>query len=211
MVEKIDLKTKYRYLYAPSAKNIEVVEVPKFNFVVIDGKLSPGEPPAESAAFQDAMTALYGISFTLKFMSKLRKENPIDYTVMAVEGLWWVQSGEFNFSSNEPWYWRLMMMQPEHITEDMYTAALAQVKMKRDTNALDLTRFEPFYEGLCIQTMHIGPYSAEPATIKKMESFARENGYKYRGCHHEIYLGDPRRAKPEKLRTILRHPVEKIE
>jgi len=208
VVEKIDLKKELKYLYSPSSKKVDVVEVPKFNFVMIDGQLEPGEPPAQSSVFQEAMGALFGLSYTLKFMSKLRKQNPIDYTVMAVEGLWWVGSGLFNLSSKEPWCWTLMMMQPAHITGEMYAAALAQVRAKRDSPALDLVRFESFHEGLCIQTMHMGPYADEPATLNRMEAFASRNGYRYQGRHHEIYLGDPRRSKPEKLRTILRHPIE---
>jgi hypothetical protein len=91
----------------------------------------------------------------------------------------------------------------------MYASALAQVKEKRNSDALQLVRFEAFHEGLCIQSMHIGPYSTEPETLEKMDAFVRENAYRYRGLHHEIYLGDPRRSRPEKLRTILRHPIEK--
>ncbi len=103
-----------------------------------------------------------------------------------------------------------MMLQPDHITQEMYQEALSQLRKKRGDNpALTKMRLEPFHEGLCVQTMHVGPYSAEPATLDKMYAFARENGYRLRGKHHEIYLGDPRRADPEKLKTILRHPIEK--
>jgi hypothetical protein len=103
----------------------------------------------------------------------------------------------------------MMMMQPEHITEEMYLEALQKLKDKKGNPALSKTRFESFHEGLCIQIMHIGPYAEEPRTIEKMKTFAQENGYGLRGKHHEIYLGDPRRAKPETLRTILRHPVKR--
>ena len=210
MIKKLDLKKELKHLYMPSAKNVEIVHVPKLNFVMTDGQMEPGETPETSVVFQNALEALYGISYTLKFMSKLREENPIDYTVMALEGLWWVDSGEFDFNVAEPWRWTLMIMQPEHITEKMYQEALQQLKKKRDSPVLSQLRFEAFCEELCIQTMHIGPYSEEPQTIQRMRAFAEENGYAYCGRHHEIYLGDPRRAKPEKLRTVLRHPVEKI-
>lgn len=210
MAAKIDLRKELAYLYTPSAKKVEVVDVPELQFVMVDGQIAPGEPIEASESFHEAMTALYGISFTLKFMSKLRKENPIDYTVMALEGLWQLDEGEFQPVPSKIWYFTLMMLQPEHITEEMYREAVDQVRKKNDSPILSQVRFERFREGLCIQTMHIGPYAAEGATITKMKAFANENGYRYRGLHHEIYLGDPRRAQPEKLRTVLRQPVEKF-
>ena len=206
---KIDLKKELRHLYRPSAKKVGVVDVPAFKFVMIDGKMEPGKTPETSQAFQDALEALYGASYTLKFMSKLREENPIDYTVMALEGLWWTDADEFDFNDKENWNWTLMMLQPGHITEEMYQETLHQLKEKRDNPALLKMRFKNFSEGLSMQTMHIGPYSEEPRTMEKMMAFAQENGYVLRGKHHEIYLGDPRRAKPENLKTILRHPIAK--
>lgn len=208
-MKKIDLKKKFMYLYAPSSKKVEIVDIPAFQFVMIDGRMQPGETPETSQGFQDAMHALYGISFTLKFMSKKRDDNPIDYTVMALEGLWWTDSDEFDFKRKDQWQWTMMMMQPDHITERMYLDALHAVKEKKDNPALSRIRFESFQEGLCMQIMHIGPYNDEPKTIDKMYTFATENGYKLCGKHHEIYLGDPRRAKPARLRTILRQPIEK--
>ena len=104
----------------------------------------------------------------------------------------------------------MMIMQPDHITEQMYKDALDKVKTKKDNPALSRARFKSFHEGLCMQIMHIGPYADEPETIAKMNAFAKENGYRLHGKHHEIYLGDPRRCKPERLKTILRHPVKKI-
>ena len=209
MIKKLDLKKELEHLYVPSAKKVEIVRVPTFGFVTTDGQMEPGETPETSPAFQNALRALYGISYTLKFMSKLRERNPIDYTVMALEGLWWVDSGEFDFNVAEPWKWTLMIMQPKHITDKMYQEALQQFEKKKASPALSQVRFEAFSEGRCIQTLHIGPYSEEPQTINRMKAFAQEKGYVYCGGHHEIYLGDPRRAKPEKLRTVLRHPVER--
>ena len=208
-MKKIDLRKELKYLYAPSAEKVETVDVPKFNFVMIDGKIQPSETPATSQEYQDAIDALYGASYTLKFMSKLRKTNPIDYPVMALEGLWWTDSGEFDLNKKDEWKWTMIIMQPEHITEEMYLEALQKLKDKKENPALSKTRFESFHEGLCMQIMHIGPYAEELRTIEKMKTFAQENGYSLRGKHHEIYLGDPRRAKPETWRTILRHPVGK--
>jgi hypothetical protein len=208
-MSKLDLKKKYKDLYLPSAKTVSLVEVPALQFVMVDGQIEPGETPETSAAFHQAMMAVYGLAYTLKFNSKLRKENPIDYTVMALEGLWWTESGRFNFQSDEPWYCTMMVMQPDHIDGSMFAAALEQVRQKQENALLDKVRFERFEEGLAIQTMHIGPYADEPRTLAKMAAFAEEMGYTYRGKHHEIYLGDPRRAKPENLKTVLRQPVQR--
>jgi hypothetical protein len=210
MTEKIDLRKQYKSLYSPSAKNVATVDVPGFKFVMFDGAIQPGVAPANSPEFQDAIGALYGVAFTLKFMSKLRKENPLDFTVMALEGLWWVEGEQFDFQKKQPWRFTLMIMQPEHITPTMYAAALDQLNKKKPSTALTRLRLADFHEGLCMQIMHIGPYSEEPATIAKMHDFAQQNGYRLHGKHHEIYMGDPRRAKPERLKTILRQPLEKI-
>ncbi len=207
-MSKLDLKKKYKHLYLPSAKEVTLVEVPAFRFVMVDGRIEPDETPDTSEAFHQAMQALYGLAYTLKFTSKLRPENRIDYTVMALEGLWWTESGRFDFQRDEPWLWTMMIMQPDHIDRGMYEAALAQVREKQENPALDQVRFDSFEEGLAIQIMHIGPYADEPRSLAKMAAFAGEMGYTYRGKHHEIYIGDPRRAKPENLRTVLRQPVE---
>ena len=210
-MKKLDLRRELKYLYNPSASKVEIVDVPEFNFAMIDGEIEPSETPGTSQEYQNAIGALYDVSFTLKFMSKLRKKNPIDYKVMALEGLWWTESGEFDFNKKEPWKWTMMIMQPQHIAKEVFQEALQQVRKKRDSPALSRIRLESFREGLSMQIMHVGPYAEETRTIEKMREFARENGYTLCGKHHEIYLGDPRRAKPEKLRTILRYPVSKSE
>jgi hypothetical protein len=209
VVKKIDLKKELKHLYAPSARKAEVVEVPDLRFVMVDGYMEPRETPPASAAFQNAIAALYGLSFALKFMSKQRKTNPIDYGVTALECLWWVDAGGFDFQAKDRWRWTLMMMQPKHITESMFRTALRKLREEKDSPTLAKIRFDTFREGVAIQIMHVGPYAEEPGTMALLKAFAQENGYRYRGKHHEIYLGDPRRAKPEKLRTILRQPVEK--
>jgi hypothetical protein len=208
---KLDLRKQYKHLYLPSSKVVTLVDVPAFQFVMIDGEIESGHAPGNSPSFQQALEALYGISYTLKFASKLRREDPIDYTVMALEALWWVEEGEFDINEPGNWLWTAMMMQPEHITADMFQQSLEQLREKKPNPALSRLCFESFEEGLCMQIMHIGPYADEPATIAKMEAFAREHGYVEHGKHHEIYLGDPRRAKPESLKTVLRHPVRRME
>jgi len=208
-MEKIDLRKQFQNLYRPSAKKIEEVEVPPLKFVMLDGIVPKGEKVDQSEDFSQAMEALYGISYTLKFASKLRKENPIDFTVMALEALWWVAHVDFEFGKPDEWLFTAMMMQPEQITTEMFEEALVQVGKKRPNPALKKLRLETFSERLCIQVMHIGPYSTEPVTIDRMKAYMHENGYIRNGKHHEIYLGDPRRADPNKLKTILRQPVKK--
>ncbi len=206
---KIDLRKEYQHIFQASAKKVTIVDVPSLRFLMIDGLIEPGALPGTSQAFQQAMGALFSMSYTLKFASKLRKENPVDYTVMGLEALWWVEEGVFDIRKPDNWHWTAMILQPEHITEEMFQEALQQVAKKKPNPALQLLHFEVFHEGLSMQTLHVGPYSDEPRTLEKMDLFAQENGYIFRGKHHEIYLGDPRKAAPEKLKTVLRQPIEK--
>ncbi|MBN2149655.1 MAG: GyrI-like domain-containing protein [Anaerolineales bacterium] len=207
-MEHLDLRKMWKHLYQPSAKKVALVEVPRFQFAMIDGEIETGQSPGSSQGFGEAMQALYGIAYTLKFICKLRKENPIDYPVMALEGLWWVSQGEFNIRVKDNWAYTVMIMQPDLITPELFQEGLQQLRKKKgDQPAFSRLRLEAFEEGLCVQIMHLGPYDAEPATIEKMDAFALENGYRMCGKHHEIYLGDPRRGDSVKLKTILRHPV----
>ena len=204
MATKVDLKKELSELYRPSAKEVSLVDVPPMNFLMIDGQ---GDPNT-SKDFQDAVEALYGLSYTLKFM--LKKTAPEhDYTVMPLEGLWWTEGQEgFDVENKGAWQWTLMIMQPEHITGEHVMEAAAQLKEKKDPHLLDRVRFERFDEGPTLQIMYIGPYAEEGPTIEKLHQYAREHGYSLAGKHHEIYLGDPRRTAPEKLKTIIRHPVK---
>ena len=209
-MQKLDLKKELKYLYQPSAKQVTVVEVPKFNFIMLDGQIEAGVLPGDSPDYTNTMGAIYGAAYTLKFTSKLREGNPIDYPVMASEGLWWTLSGDFDFQAKEPWQYTMMMMLPDHITRQDFYGAIAQLKKKKDNPAIDKLRMESFEEGLCMQITHIGPYAEETRTLELMARYAARNGYKTRGRHHEIYMGNPQRTKPEKLKTVLRHPIEKI-
>lgn len=208
-MRKVDLKKVYRDLYRPSAKEVSLVDVPELQFAMLDGRVEAEESPRESASFQDAVGALYSISYALKFMSKKREVDPVDYSVMALEGLWWVDSGDFDFNRKEAWNYTLMMLQPNHVTAEMWRDALAEQTRKKPNPLLAELRLQRFREGLSIQMMHVGPYADEPRTLAQMQAFCVANGYAYRGKHHEIYLGDPRRVQTEKLQTILRQPVEK--
>jgi hypothetical protein len=210
----LDLRKQYKNLYLPSAKKIEAVQVPRLQFVMIDGAIEKGQAPGTSPGFQEATQAMYGISYTLKFMLKKRKTNAIDYPVMALEGLWWIEDGVFDITIKDNWFFTLMIMQPDVITQAVFEEGLAEVRRKKgDSPALSKLRLASFEEGLCVQVMHIGPYATEPAAIERMRAFMQENGYRDRvgigGKHHEIYLGDPRKTDPAKLKTVLRHPVEK--
>jgi hypothetical protein len=207
-VPKLDLRKQYREFYLPSAKKVVLVEVPEFLFVALDGVVDAGVRPGDSEPFRDSMGAMYGVGYALKFMSKLRPDDPIDFTVMALEGLWSTESGsKFDFDWREPSTYTLLMMQPDHITPEMFDQAVADTREKGPNPALDRIRLERWREGPAIQIMHIGPYADEPATLDKMDAFAEENGYEYHGRHHEIYIGDPTRSKPENLKTVLRHAV----
>jgi hypothetical protein len=201
-MEKVDFKKMLKHLYLPSAKHFAVADVPEMQFLMIDGQ---GDPNT-ALAYHQALEALYAVSYGLKFMSK--RELARDYTVMALEGLWWTPDmAGFSMEDKGAWHWTMMMMQPDWITGDMAQAAVAEAGGKKDLPALARMRFEPYHEGLSVQIMHIGPYDAEGPTIARMHQFIAENGYQPAGKHHEIYLGDPRRTAPEKLKTVLRQPV----
>ncbi len=202
-MEKIDYKTKLKHLYKPSAKKVEIVEVPKMNFLMIDGQ---GDPNS-SQAFEDAISTLYPLAYTLKFMIK-KGETGIDYAVMPLEGLWWADDmSVFSAGNKDEWKWTLMIMQPDLITEDMINDAIEQVRGKKNPAALPLVRFDSFVEGRSAQIMHIGPFSEEGPTIEKVHSVIEEGGYSLSGKHHEIYLSDIRRADPAKWKTIIRQPM----
>jgi hypothetical protein len=214
-MKKLDLKREHRDLYSPSPRKIEIVKVPRLQFLMLDGRIEPGEGPGTSPEFEAAMLAMYGMAYTMKFMLKLRPKDPIDYAVMAMEGLWWVENGVFDISVKDNWLYSLLILTPKIVTSKIFEAARDQVLRKRgDSPALRRIRLGAFAEGLCMQVMHIGPYSAEPATVVRMREFAAANGLEdlvgQGGKHHEIYLGDPRKAAPAKLKTILRHPVRKV-
>lgn len=204
---KLDLSKEYGELYSPSAKKISVIEVPELLFTAVDGRIEAGVPPGESESFTKDIGALYSVGYGLKFMSKLRDEDPIDFKVMPLEGLWSSGNGEFTPEIPVDLEYTLLMLQPSHITPDMFDDAVTDAMEKKPSRALEEIRLITWEEGLSVQIMHVGPYSAEPATIERMQDFAAENGYRLHGRHHEIYVGDPNRASPEKLKTILRHPV----
>lgn len=202
-MEKIDFKKKLKNLYSASAKKPAIIKVPPMNFLMIDGQ---GDP--QSQQFQQAIQTLYGMSFTAKFALKEDPKTP-DYVVPPLEGLWsTADMTKFDLNKKNEWKWTLMIMQPKWFTCDVYEQTRKALKEKKNPPALTKLRFETFHENKAAQIMHIGPYNAEPPTIEKLHSFIKEQAQTPHGKHHEIYLSDPRRCQPEKLRTIIRQPVK---
>jgi hypothetical protein len=202
-VDKIDYKKQLKHLYKPSAKKVEIVEVPKMNFLMVDGE---GDPNT-SKSFGDAIEALYPLSYTLKFMVK-NGVIGIDYGVLPLEALWWADDmSAFTTGDKDAWKWTLMILQPEFITVRMVEKAKEEVERKKKPASLPLVRFESFKEGKAAQMMHIGPFSQEGPAIEKVHLFIKENGRRRVGKHHEIYLSDIRRAAPERWKTIVRQPM----
>jgi hypothetical protein len=207
MMTKLDLKKTFKDLYNPSAKSVSEVVVPPMNYIMIDGTGDPNN----QVEFQLRAEVLYALSYTLKFASKKRLD--VDYSVMPTEGLWWVDGMypvDPTSSDRSTWKWTLMIMQPEHITREQYAEALETVRRKKNPALLSQARFECYDEGRAAQIMHIGPYSAEKPNIDRIHAYIAEHGGQPSGKHHEIYLGDPRKSAPDKLKTVLRQPFKLI-
>lgn len=200
----LDLKKELKYLYKPSVKQPEIVTVPPLSCLMIDGT---GDPNT-AQAYKDAVAALYSAAYTLKFAFK--KGRGIDYPVMPLEGLWWADDmATFSTDDKSNWLWTMLIVQPDVVTEADFAQTVADLKVKKPAPALDLLRLATFDEGESAQIMHIGPYSAEAPTIARLHEFIAAQGYALSGKHHEIYLGDPSRSAPEKLKTIIRQPVRR--
>lgn len=206
-MSKVDFKRELKYLYQPTIKEFAIVDVPAFNYLMIDGR---GDPNTEQR-YQNAIDALYAVAYKLKFMSK--KHPGKDYVVPPLEGLWWAEDMETFTTARDKsaWKWTMMIMQPDWVTLEMFEEARSQVGRKKDLPELSNLRLEKYHEGLCVQIMHIGSYDDEAPTLEKMHhEFIPQNGYEMVGKHHEIYLSDPRKVAAEKLKTVLRQPVRKI-
>jgi len=202
-MKTIDLKKTLKPYYTASAAKPSIIAVPPMNCLMVDGI---GDPNGQ--AFQEAVGSLYSVAYTLKFAFK--KDKAVDYPVMALEGLWCADDvADFLNGKRENWKWTLLIVLPDVVTKKDVGAAVASAKKKAKFPGFPEVRFEKFTEGRAAQVMHVGPYATERPTIERLHSFVEEQGYQLRGKHHEIYLGDPRRSAPEKLRTIIRHPVEK--
>lgn len=203
-MEKIDLKKEYKAFYNPSSQKPEIVTVPKFQFLMIDGRGAPGCPD-----FQKAIEALFGVSYKTKFACK--KASGMDYVVMPLEGLWWADDlNDFMAGNRNEWRWTLMMMQPDFVTADIIQAAIRSAKENETNHALEQLRFEKYGEGLSAQILHTGPFADEHPNIMKLHDLIQSSGGTLTQKHHEIYLSDFRKTAPEKLKTILRQPFKKM-
>lgn len=199
---KIDFKRELRELYAPGRKPV-LVDVPEMAFVMIDGH---GDPNTADS-YREAIEALYSVSYTVKFAVK-RGPAGIDFGVMPLEGLWWAEDPTvFSTGDKSEWNWTAMIMQPEPVTAEIVEEARHQAAAKKSLPALDLMRYARFAEGTAAQVMYVGPYKDEGPTIASLHAFIAEQGCALTGKHHEIYLGDPRRSAPEKLKTVIRQPL----
>jgi hypothetical protein len=191
-------------LYKASAGKPEIVLVPEMSFVMIDGH---GDPNT-SQDYEDAIEALYTLSYTLKFA--LKKEQGLQFRVGPLEGLWWAEDmAAFDLERKGDWNWTMMIAQPDAVTLDRFEVARAEARRKKQLPAIARARLERFEEGACAQILHVGPFRAEGPTILKLHAFIQEHGHSFDGNlqkHHEIYLSDPRRSAPEKWKTIIRQP-----
>jgi hypothetical protein len=202
-MEKLDLKKQWKHLYQPLASAVVAVDVPPLTYLMVDGQ---GDPNT-SQAFQEAVEALYSLSYTLKFTLK-KSPRAIDYGVMPLEGLWWADDPRvFHESDKSTWKWTAMILQPEFIAQAEVDAAFKEVRKKKNPAALDRVRFETLTEGPSAQILYVGSFADEGPTIQRIHNFIHTAGKQLRGKHHEIYLSDPRRTAPEKLKTILRQPM----
>jgi hypothetical protein len=207
IMNKIDFKRELKHLYQPPANQFTLVEVPAMQFVMLDGQGDPNTNPT----YQTAVETLYAVAYTLKFMSKQQLTQ--DYTVPPLEGLWWADDME-SFTGQpdkNQWQWTMLIMQPDWITPEMFAEATAVTHKKKPLLPVDRLRLERYHEGLSAQIMHIGSYDDEGPTLHQLHhEFMPENGLIFNGHHHEIYLSDPRRVAPDKLKTVLRQPVRRL-
>lgn len=215
-MEKLDYKKEYKDLYLPKAEPM-LIDVPNMKFIWVEGK---GNPNDENGEYQEALQLLYVLSFTIK-MSKMgghKIEGYFDYVVPPLEGFWWNENEQnVNYKKKENFKWISLIRQPEFVTKEVFDWACEEVRKKKKLETKK-AEFGEIKEGLCVQMMHIGSYNDEPKTLEEMEEYRQmnhlkndignnENGFVRR--HHEIYLSDPRRTKPENLRTVIRIPVKK--
>lgn len=204
----IDYKKDPTYKAKPEP---EIIDVPKMTFVMVDGEGAPETSEAGDTAFQQAMKAIYGIVYGIKFWDKKHSAPPgyAKFTMPPVEGLWWtISGGEFDTNNPDDWKWTAMHRLPEFVTPQFFQQVVEEMVKAKETDIFRIARLEYFEEGPSAQLMHIGPYNQEGPNIKKLHDFIHENGHELRGRHHELYFGDPRRTAPEKLKTILRQPLK---
>jgi hypothetical protein len=208
----LDFKKQDKDLYLPPKRPV-LIDVPEMNFLMVDGSGDPNSNPE----FENAVGALYAMSYTLKMLPKkgIVPAGYVEYSVAPLEGLWWLADGDaFNFTRRGNWLWTVLIRQPDFVTDELVAALLPEVMKKKPNAMLEKLRFQSFTEGLCVQMMHLGPYVTEPGTVECMDVYTKENNLLSRlgqdGKHHEIYLSDPNKGKPENMKTVLRHPVATV-
>jgi hypothetical protein len=202
-MQKLDLVKERGELYRPPFDQAVLVDVPVTAYLMVDGA---GDPRA-STEYAHAVEALYAVSYAAKFATK-HGPDPIDFKVMPLEGLWWSEDmTDFTAGRRDSWSWTMMIAQPSIVTATLIGDAVAETGRKKELPALGRLRYETLDEGTCAQIMHLGPYSDEEPTIEKLHAFIAEHGYERRGKDHEIYLSDPRRTAPTRLKTIIRQSV----
>ncbi|MEV4672024.1 MULTISPECIES: GyrI-like domain-containing protein [Actinomadura] len=204
---RYDIKRELKQCYAPRNRDWALVDVPAQRFIAVDGS---GDPNT-SAAYARAVEALYTVAYTIKFASKRTLDR--DFVVGPLEGLWWSDRPEvFTARDKDAWQWRMLISQPDWITEDFIDDAKQTALAKKGLPAIADVRYEPMHEGLCAQVLHIGPYDDEGPILAELHGeYLAANNLRMTGHHHEVYLGDPRRSAPAKLRTVLRQPVERAD
>ncbi len=201
-MNKIDIKLEMKHLYQASAKAVVQVDVPRMNFLMVDGR---GDPNTASA-YAQAVEALFAVSYAAKFMLK-KGPQALDYAVMPLEGLWWADDmAVFAGGDKSRWQWTMMIMQPAFVSDELVCSAMAETRKKKNLPAIDRLRLEEFHEGRCAQLLHVGPFSEEGPSISRLHAFIDARSGRT-GKHHEIYLSDIRRAEPQKWKTILRQPM----
>ena len=207
-----DFKKEYKEYYMPKNKP-QIVDIPKANYIAVRGK---GDPNEESGAYQQAVGILYSIAYTLKMSYKTdyKIEGFFEYVVPPLEGFWWQDNVEgVDYSNKSTFNWISVIRLPDFITEENFAWAVETASKKKNMDCSS-AEFLTIDEGLCVQMMHIGPYDDEPASVAIMNAFLKENGYatdiNENRLHHEIYLSDPRKTAPEKLKTVIRQPIRQL-
>ena len=202
-MKKIDHRKEMKRWYQPTAQGVAEVDPPKANYLAIDGTGDPNTAPE----YTEAVEALFAVSYTIKFMVK-KSALAIDYRVMPLEGLWWADDmSTFTNNDKSKWKWTMMIMQPHFVEPAVIQSAIEDVKRKKALPAVERLRLETFTEGLCAQVLHVGPFSDEGPTIRRVHEFIGARAA-LAGKHHEIYLSDVRRAAPAKWKTIVRQPMQ---
>ena len=208
-----DYKKEYKEFYMPKNKP-SIVDVPKMNYIAVRGK---GNPNDEDGEYKQAIGLLYGIAYTIKMSKKTEHQinGFFDYVVPPLEGFWWQEGiNGIDYSHKEDFCWISLIRLPDFVTKADFDWAEEEATRKKKTD-FSKVEFLTYQEGLCVQCMHIGSYDNEPETVELMDSYAQENGYvtdiSATRYHHEIYLSDARKVVPEKLKTVIRHPIRKAD